>query len=208
MNTDFWLFQLTCVFVHFTIAYCNGLLVRHKNVKVNYTRKINHFFLFFLPVFLNSIFVYEKTLQSTIVGIFVMTFTLIIYIKPLRTRLPLIGTAFLSFDQQLGDIFGAFIRFGWQDDAADIDYNALYSGGVNITGKWYGREQDNFGIGYAYLNGENDFDYTQVAEIYWRMVFNDYFAATADFQYMEDKFDSDKDDIEGVIGGIRVTAEF
>jgi len=116
--------------------------------------------------------------------------------------------AFLSFDQQLGDIFGAFIRLGWQDDDPAIDYNALYSGGINITGKWYGREQDNFGIGYAYLNGENDFDYSQVAEIYWRVVFNDYFAATADFQYMEDKFDSDDDDIDGVIGGIRVTAEF
>ncbi len=116
--------------------------------------------------------------------------------------------ALLSFDQVLGDIFGAFIRVGWQDDNPVGTYNTLYSGGLNITGKWYGREQDNFGIGYAYLNGENDFDYSQVAEIYWRVVFNDYFAATADFQYMEDKFDSDDDDIEGVIGGIRVTAEF
>jgi len=115
---------------------------------------------------------------------------------------------FLSFDQELGDTFGAFIRVGWQDDDPAITYNALYSGGLNITGKWYGREQDNVGIGYAYMNGENDFDYSQVAEIYWRMVFNDYFAATADFQYMKDKFDTDDDDIEGVIGGIRLTAEF
>jgi porin len=116
--------------------------------------------------------------------------------------------AFLSFDQQLGDIFGAFIRVGWQDDDPDITYNALYSGGVNITGKWYGREHDNFGIGYAFLNGENDFDYSQVAEIYWRVVLNDYFAATADLQYMKDEFDTDEDEIEGIIGSIRVTAEF
>lgn len=116
--------------------------------------------------------------------------------------------AILSFDQQLGDIFGAFIRIGWQDNDPAITYNALYSGGVNITGKWYGREQDNFGIGYAYLNGENEFEYSQVAEIYWRVVFNDYFAATADFQYMKDEFDTDEDEIEGVIGSIRVTAEF
>ncbi|MBW2429940.1 MAG: porin, partial [Deltaproteobacteria bacterium] len=34
--------------------------------------------------------------------------------------------AFLSFDQQLGDIFGAWIRFGWQDDKALIDYDQLY----------------------------------------------------------------------------------
>ena len=60
----------------------------------------------------------------------------------------------LSFDQELGDIFGAWIRFGWQDDAALIDFDAIYSGGINILGSWYGREQDNIGIGYAYLHGE------------------------------------------------------
>jgi hypothetical protein len=47
-----------------------------------------------------------------------------------------------------------------------------------------------------------------VAEIYWRAVFNDYFAATADFQYMKDEFDTDDDEIEGIIGSIRLTAEF
>jgi len=117
--------------------------------------------------------------------------------------------AFLSFDQQLGDIFGAWIRFGRQDDKALINYDALFSGGLNITGKWYGREDDNIGIGYAYLNGKNDFDYTQVAEAYWRFVLNDYFAVTADIQYMKDKYDvPGMDDLEGLIGGIRMTAEF
>ena len=44
--------------------------------------------------------------------------------------------AFLSFDQELGDIFGAWIRFGWQDDNALINYDHFLSGGVNISGKW------------------------------------------------------------------------
>lgn len=114
----------------------------------------------------------------------------------------------LSFDQQLGDIFGAFIRFGWQDNKALINYDALYSGGINILGSWYGREQDNIGIGYAYLNGKNDADYTQVAEVYWRVAFNDYFCATADLQYMQDKYDDSDADIDGIIAGIRMTAEF
>jgi len=116
--------------------------------------------------------------------------------------------AMLSFDQQLGDIFGAWARFGWQDDKALINYGALYSGGINILGRWYGREQDNIGFGYAFLNGKDDFDYTQVAEAYWRVVFNDYFAATADLQYMKDKYDNRDDDIDGIIGGIRLTAEY
>jgi porin len=114
----------------------------------------------------------------------------------------------LSFDQELGDIFGAFIRLGWQDDKALINYDALYSGGLNINGKWYGRDDDNIGIGYAYLNGKNDFDYTQVFEVYWRVAFNEYFAATADVQYMKDKYDDSDADIDGIIAGIRLTAEF
>jgi len=116
--------------------------------------------------------------------------------------------AFISFDQELGDIFGTWIRFGWQDDDALINYDTLLSGGLNITGKWYGREDDNIGIGYAYLNGKNDFDYTQVAEVYWRFVLKDYFSVTADLQYTKDKYDTDQDDIVGIIGGVRMTAEF
>ena len=116
--------------------------------------------------------------------------------------------AFISFDQQLGEIFGAWIRCGWQDDQVLIDYDTLFSGGLNITGKWYGRGEDNIGLGYAYLNGKNDYDYTQVAEVYWRFVLNEYVAATADLQYMEEKFKTSRDDLDGIIGGVRVTTEF
>ena len=115
---------------------------------------------------------------------------------------------FISFDQQLGEVFGAWIRCGWQNDKALINYNALFSGGLNITGKWYGREADNIGLGYAYLNGKDDSDYSQVAEAYWRVVLNDYLAVTADLQYIQDKYDNSRDDIDGVIGGIRMTTEF
>jgi porin len=116
----------------------------------------------------------------------------------------------VSFDQELGDIFGAWIRCGLQDDSALVDYLYLLSGGVNITGKWYGRESDNIGIGYAYLKGadDSDFDYSQVAEVYWRFVLNDYFAVTADLQYLKDKFDTDEDDLDGIVAGLRMTVEF
>ena len=118
--------------------------------------------------------------------------------------------AILSFDQELGDIFGGWLRFGWQDDDAVVNYDYLLSGGLNITGRWYGREIDNIGIGYAYLNGadDSDFDYSQVAEVYWRFVLNEYFAATVDLQYLMDVFDTGGDDIAGFIFGIRATVEF
>ena len=107
-------------------------------------------------------------------------------------------------------VFGVWIRFGWQDDKAIIDYDDLYSGGVNITGKWYGREEDNIGIGYAYLGGDHvsDIEDTQVAEIYWRLVLNDYFALTADLQYMKDEYITEADDVKGFILGLRGVVEF
>ncbi|MGD2186540.1 MAG: porin, partial [Desulfobacterales bacterium] len=40
----------------------------------------------------------------------------------------------LSVDQQLGDIFGVFLRLGVQDDDATVAYGKEYSGGVNISG--------------------------------------------------------------------------
>ncbi len=82
-----------------TIQFTTGLLVRQLGVKVNYTRKINHFALFFVPVFLRSIFPHEQTFLRFIIGCIIGTFVLFIYIKPIRERLPIVATMFLSFDR-------------------------------------------------------------------------------------------------------------
>jgi len=99
MDRNFFVIQLLGFSIHFVISFLNGLLVRHKNVKVNYTRKINHFMLFFLPIYLHSVFAFERTLESTILGMCLMAGSLIIYTKPVRTRVPVIATAFFSFDR-------------------------------------------------------------------------------------------------------------
>ena len=116
----------------------------------------------------------------------------------------------LSFDQQLGDALGVWVRFGWQDDKAGVDYDAIYSGGINVSGSLWKRENDNVGLGYGYLNGGNlDLDRTQVFEGYYRLVLNEYLALTADVQYMKDDYkDSSEPEPEGVILGVRATAEF
>lgn len=116
--------------------------------------------------------------------------------------------AILSCDQQFGDIFGVWIRLGWQDDKAAIDYKDIYSGGVNISGDLWGREQDNIGIGYAHLRGGSlEVDKTDVFEIYGRVALNDIFAITGDIQYMKDSFKT-CDSPSGWIFSIRATAEF
>lgn len=81
------------------IQYCSGLLVRYMGVKVNYTRKINHFALFFIPLFIRSIFPYSQSFERFITGCVVGTVALLIYIKPIRDRVPPVATMFLSFDR-------------------------------------------------------------------------------------------------------------
>jgi porin len=112
------------------------------------------------------------------------------------------------FDQEFGEILGAWIRFGWQDDKAAIDFGHIYSGGIDIKGKLWGREGDNIGIGYAFLGGGNqDIDKTQVAEAYVRFVLHQYFALTLDVQYMRDELKSGEGP-KGFIYGIRMAAHF
>ncbi len=116
--------------------------------------------------------------------------------------------ALISFDQQLGEILGAWVRFGWQNDAAAVDYTAIYSGGLNINGNLWGRADDNIGIGYGHLRGGNlDVDHTDIFEIYGRFALTDIFAVTGDIQYMKDSMKVN-DSPNGWIFGLRLVAEF
>lgn len=118
----------------------------------------------------------------------------------------------LSLDQAIGDNLGLFLRLAWQETDAAVDYEALYSGGINIAGNGWQRPSDNIGIGYAYLEGGNtDVRRSSVLEAYYRAQLNDFFAVTADLQYMSDdleRVDLQQDDPEGWIFGLRITAAF
>jgi len=91
--------QTVKLFVLYMIQYGCGLLVLHTSIKVNYTRKIIHFCLFLIPLYLDKIFAYEKTLGLFMVGSAISVITLIIYIKPLRNNLPFINMMFSAFDR-------------------------------------------------------------------------------------------------------------
>ena len=99
MSTAFWYNLLTIVFSNCLIAYGSGSLVLYKGIKVNYTRKINHFMLFFLPVFLDVVFPYEKSIGGLVINCIIAVLSLLIYVKPLRTRISFISTMFLSIDR-------------------------------------------------------------------------------------------------------------
>ena len=118
----------------------------------------------------------------------------------------------LSFDQAIGARLGLFLRLTWQSTDAAVDYQALYSGGIDLSGDAWRRPEDNIGLGYAYLEGGNtDVKRTNVFEAYYRASLNDYLAVTADIQYMSDalaQIDPEQEDPEGWIFGLRATAEF
>jgi hypothetical protein len=110
----------------------------------------------------------------------------------------------LSFDQSLGESLGAFLRVGRQSDDKAITYRSIYSGGLDISGNLWGRARDNVGLGIGFLEGGNEsIDYSRVAEAYYRLVFKEHLAVTADLQYMRD-VQRDGSGPEGFILGLRV----
>jgi porin len=114
-----------------------------------------------------------------------------------------------SFDQQLGEGIGVFTRFGLQDDRASIDYKSIVSGGFQFDGENWGRTTDTIGLAFASLqNGNEGLSRTQVYEGYYRVALNDVFAATADIQYMDDKYVDASSNVNGWVYGIRLVAEF
>jgi hypothetical protein len=115
----------------------------------------------------------------------------------------------LSLDQELNSIVGVFARIGWQDDDAVVDHDSLYSGGINVSGELWGREDDAAGLGYAYLDGadEGEIDNTHAVEAYVKFQLCEFSDITLDAQYLEDKI-KDDDNRDGFIYGVRMNAYF
>ena len=114
----------------------------------------------------------------------------------------------ISIDQQFGDSIGVFTRMGWRLDNEPINYRAVYTGGIDISGLSWGRLLDNIGIALGYMYGGNTrIIRTRLAEAYYRMVITPKLAFTADIQYMDDEYYSIPD-AEGMIFSLRTTVNF
>jgi len=114
----------------------------------------------------------------------------------------------LSFDQEFGKVIGGWIRFGWQTDEAAVNYNAIYSGGIDIKGTAWGRGHDNIGLGFAYLNGGSlNIDKSQVTEAYYRWQLGEFLGLTADIQYQNYDYKVGQDP-NGWTYNLRAAVEF
>ena len=159
------------------------------------------------------------------------------FLDPMGVNLEKKGAWVLSFDQELGSVVGAFLRMGWQSDDALINFRAAYTGGFDFKGAAWGRDADNIGIAFGYLEAPSwsplvqaetvaptdpgvvggtveapavanqVLARTNVFETYYRFALNDHLALSADVQYMKDKY-REGDDVDGWIFGLRAVAQF
>lgn len=115
----------------------------------------------------------------------------------------------ISVDRKLSSIIGVFARMGWQSDAAVIEHQTAYSGGININGKLWGRENDEIGMGYAYLTGsdKSNIDHTNAFETYMRFKISKFSDISPDIQYIDDILEHGNNR-KGVLYGVRVNAYF
>jgi len=115
----------------------------------------------------------------------------------------------VSADQQLGEVLGAWIRLGRQDDAAAIPFRSLYSGGISIRGVRWGRPEDELALGFGLARGGNaGIDESRVVEGYYRARLTAHLALTADVQRVRDSYRDGTPAMAGWITGLRLTLSY
>ena len=96
---EYWLHHAFFYSLLFLIHYVSGLLVIHRDFKVNYTRKINHFAFFFLPTLLSSFIEYKYSAATFFMDMVCAFIFLTFFIAPLRNRIKPLLVMFHSFDR-------------------------------------------------------------------------------------------------------------
>jgi phytol kinase len=116
----------------FIVSYLTGFLVLRKAVKVNYTRKINHFTLLFVPFLLSFVFGSDTSsnmevnfametihlLTDRTLGLGFLFF--IVLLKPVRNRVATLRTAFSSINRPEDEPYTLF----WMASQTAANYAA------------------------------------------------------------------------------------
>ena len=83
------------------VMLSTGTLARYFNVRVNYTRKINHFAIFFMPVFIDKQYNAETFTDFIYLAIsaLISTLSLLAFYEPIRKAIPPAQLMFEGFDR-------------------------------------------------------------------------------------------------------------
>ena len=130
----------------------------------------------------------------------------------------------ISFDQELTDNLGAFLRYGWQDPDVYLNGDAFslesaWSAGAQITGAGWGRENDVLGIAVGQLMPSDKYKDagTNLSakdeghfEAYYNYYVNEHLTLTPDIQIICSPYgkDATNGDDTIVVGGVRGQVDF
>ncbi len=96
---NYWLNEILRVLVLYGSAYLLGRWVVDHGIRVNYTRKIFHFILFFFPLLLADHLPYQASITTTMLSGLIFLLCIVTFIRPLRMRLPFLATAYAAIDR-------------------------------------------------------------------------------------------------------------
>jgi phytol kinase len=98
-SSAYWLNELIRTAAFFLVAWLLGLWVLRSGIRVNYTRKIQHFMVFFFPMVLATYIPFKPSLLTVVGSGMVFLASLVPFAAPFRSRSTIIATAFASFDR-------------------------------------------------------------------------------------------------------------
>jgi dolichol kinase len=96
---NFWLSEAIRTLVLLALAYALGRFVLRGAMRVNYTRKILHFALFFVPLTLYPWLPFRGGPDTALLSSAVFLATLLAMSEPVRTRVPTMAVVFTAFDR-------------------------------------------------------------------------------------------------------------
>jgi len=130
----------------------------------------------------------------------------------------------ISFDQELTDSIGAFLRYGWQDPDIYINGDSFslehsWSTGIQLKGTMWNRENDTLGIAIGqaapsdkYKDAGSNLNAKDEGhlEIYYNYVMNEHLTLTPDLQVIWNPYgkDASNGDDTIVVGGVRGQVDF
>ena len=99
MSELYWLSRILFYVLVFAITCTCGRFVELGRIKVNYTRKVEHFALFLIPPALYTFLPFEKSFSTVIVDMMLMVGFCMIHIKWIRNASALIDLSFKCVDR-------------------------------------------------------------------------------------------------------------